>query len=441
MKGKDTEEKMKNTVEFPSVQSKDSAKIFKRITLGGLLLFLFLSLYIPSLLNWLSGGNIARDVIRNGIIEEYIRCSAVIVRTEKALEPSAIEGRYIAEIAEGEKTSAYSKIAMVMNETSDELLSDLEELNAKIVKARMEKAEKEDFFSEDLARLDDEIGLEVQKLILACNSRSFTDMGRYRNDIGKIVEKKAEIVGENSADSYISSLQKQKEELQHRINNNTVEVVSNISGIVSYTIDGFESVLTPDILDELTPARLDKIREQDSLRQPADGKVKAGSPAAKIIRGTDIYLAAAIPAEKAADFEAGNRISLRINGVGLETAGYVTAINKGDNERSVVVVRMSRGADVLSSERVVDVDFITKTEEGLKVPVSSLRDITADGSGGRIMLIKYNVASNRIIDIVCRDEEYAIIRTPENEYKKTVSLYDTYIINPDHIEEGEIIEK
>ena len=57
------------------------------------------------------------------------------------------------------------------------------------------------------------------------------------------------------------------------------------------------------------------------------------------------------------------------------------------------------------------------------------------------MLVKSNVAVNRLVDIVCSDDEYAIIRTPENEYEKTVNLYDIYLINPDNIEEGDIISK
>jgi hypothetical protein len=85
------------------------------------------------------------------------------------------------------------------------------------------------------------------------------------------------------------------------------------------------------------------------------------------------------------------------------------------------------------------VDFITKTEEGLKVPLKCLRDITPDGTGARIMLVKYNVAANRYVDILCSDEEYAIIKSPEDEYEKTVDLYNIYLINPDNIEEGDII--
>lgn len=413
----------------------------KRITYGGLLLFLFMLLYIPSLLNWLSGNHITRDVIRNGIIESYVQTTAVIIRDEELLEPSEITGRRIAEIPEGGRTAAYSRIAMVMNDASGKLITDMEEINAKIVKARMEQAEKADFFSEDLNRLDDEIAFEIQDMIQACNSRDFAKMARYRTNIGKIVEKKAEIVGENSTDSYISSLFHEKEIIQDKINSNTMEVRSNISGIVSYVIDGYESKLTPEKIESLRIADLDKIIKREAEGHTTGDQVQAGSPLAKIIKGTDIYIAAAVSAQYASNYEKGARIALRINNIGLETAGTITNIISSDGNQVIVVLQMSRGVDVLSASRVIHVDFVNKTEEGLKVPLKSIWDISADGKAGKIMLIKYNVASARDVAIVCSDEEYAIISTPEEEYDKTVNLYDTYIMNPERIVEGEIIEK
>jgi len=423
------------------VTSTEKGTAIKRITYGGVLLFLFMLLYIPSLLNWLSGNHITRDVIRNGIIEDYIQATAVIIRDEELLEPSGITGRCIPEIPEGGRTAAYSRIATVMNDTSGKLISDMEKINAKIVKARMEQAEKADFFSEDLKRLDDEIALEIQDLIRACNSRDFVNMARYRTNIGKIVEKKAEIVGVNSTDSYISSLIREKETIQKKINASTVEVRSNISGIVSYVIDGYESILTPEKIENLRIEDLEKIIEMEAEEHATDDNVQAGTPFAKIIKGTDIYVAAAIPAKQASNYERGAKIALRINDIGLETTGVIANIISSDEDQVIVVLQISRGADVLSAARVIHVDFINKTEEGLKVPLKSLWDISSDGTKGKIMLIKYNVATVREVTVLCRDEEYAIISTPKEEYDKTVNLYDTYIMNPGQIMEGEIIEK
>ncbi len=433
----------KRTVKGNKAASGKGATV-RRVTYGSLLVFLFLLLYVPSLLNWLTGDSITQDVIRNGFIEKNINCDAVIVRDEVLLEPSAITGRCLAEIDEGERTAAYSRIATVMNDASDDLVHDMEKLNARIVKVQMEKAEKADFFSEDLAKLDNEIALEVQDMILECNARDFKEMGKTRDDIFRIVEKKAEIVGENSADSYIDSLLKQKEIIQDKIDSNTIEVRSNLSGIVSYTIDGYEAKISPRVLESLTPEYLDEVMKRDAQRIVMTGKIQAGQPVAKIIRGTDTYIAASISKKGIMDFEQGDSIKLRVNDIGLETNGTIVCMNPSNSGKAVVCIRMSRGAELLSTARVVNVDFISTIEEGLKVPLKSLRDISRDGSSGRIMLNKFNVASARTVDIVCSDDEYAIICTPEENYGKsgkTVNLYDTYIMNPDRVEEGDIIDR
>jgi putative membrane fusion protein len=416
-------------------------KTVRRITLGGLLLAVFMVFYIPSLFNWLSGSNAAQDVIRNGVIEEYVSADAVIIRQEKVLEPASIDGRYIPEINEGEKAAAFSQIAMVTGSESDELLRKIEDINDKIVKARMEQVEKSDFFSADLAKLDEEIGNKVQDLIIACNEKNFGKMGKQRSEIRKIVEKKAEIAAGSSTDGYINSLQQQKKSIQKSINENTRKVVTSMSGIVSYSIDGYESVLEPGKIEELSSDELKQIIESNPDGNAESGKVQQGQPFVKIIRGNDIYLAAVIPSDRAEPFEEGNSIKLRVNDPYLEASGVISHISKEDDGSLVVTVKVSRGVDFLSDRRVVNVDFITKTEEGLKVPKKCLRDITPDGKRARIMLVVYNVASNRYVDILCSDDEYAIIKTPEGEYEKTVNLYNIYLINPDNIEEGDIVRK
>jgi putative membrane fusion protein len=444
MKEKDAEDKIKkaeNTTRKSNPPASSGKSSIKRLTFGSLLVLLFMLLYIPSLLNWLSGSTISRDIIRTGTIEDVINANALIIRDEELVKAPSQEGRYIADIGEGEKTPAFNCIATVLNHKSDALLAEMEDVNARIVKARMEKAEKTDFFSEDLAKLDEEIGSEVQNLITACNSRSFENMGQSRNEIESIVEKKAEIVGENSTDSYIISLNAQKETIQNKININTVKIISNTAGIVSYAIDGLEQVLKPDILKKLTPAQFDDFMARYGKQQESDGMAHAGKPLAKIIKGTDIFIAVVVKENDTLKWKVNDKVKLRINDRDLETAGIVKYINKPDNGRCVVSISTNRGADVLSSAREVDVDIITRTEEGLKVPLKCLRNISMDGAKAEIMLIKANMAALRKVDLVCSDKEFAIIRTPEGELKKTVNLYDTYILNPDKVTEGDIVQK
>lgn len=431
----------------PEGKSPSKKSPIKRLTFGSLFILLFMLLYIPSLLNWLSGRTISSDILRNGTIEESISASGLIVRDEETVKASPFDGRVIEVIGEGEKTPFNTCIATILNKQSDSLLSEIETVNAKIVKAQMEKAEKADFFSEDLVKLDGEIGLRVQDLITASNSRSFEDMGKYRREIELIVEKKAEIIGENSTDTYVNTLKQQRETLQKKLNGNTVQVVSNSSGIVSYVIDGLEKILTPEKRKTLTPERFDEISAGFARKKETDSMAHAGKPLAKVIKGTDIYIVAALKTADLKNCKTGDRINLRVNGENLDNNAAIDFISNPVNGRSIVSIRTSRGEDMLSAVREVDIELVSKTEEGLKVPLNCLRNFSPDGKKADIMLIKDNVAALRKVELICRDKEYAIIKTPEEEMKKavgkrkTVNLYDTYIINPDKVTEGDIVQK
>lgn len=445
MKEKDAEDKMKKneiTNENSDSNTSHGKSSMKRLTFGSLLVLLFMLLYIPSLLNWLSGSTISSDIIRTGTIEDAISSNALIIRDEELVKPPAQEGRYIADIGEGEKTPAFTCIATVLNHKSDTLLEEMEAVNAKIMKARMEKAEKVDFFSADLVKLDEEIGLKVQYLIAACNSRNFDDIRQSRHAIELSVEKKAEIVGESSTDSYIQTLKEQKEAIQNKININTVQIVANTSGIVSYVIDGFEQVLKPDILKTLTPAQFDDYTAGYKKQQESDGVAHPGKPLAKIIKGTDIFITVNVKTENTVKWKVKDKVKLRINEGNLETDGTIEYISKPDNGRSIVSIRTGRGADVLSASRMVNVDILIKTEEGLKVPLKCLRNFSRDGTKAEIMIInRENAADIRKVEIVCKDSDFAIIRTPEGVTNETVSLYNFYIINPEKVKEGDIVQK
>lgn len=411
----------------------------KRLKIGSLLVFLFLLLYIPSLLNWLNGDNVMSDILRIGTIEKSVNADSVVIRDEVLLEASAFEGKYIPEVSEGEKVPVSYRVATVLNKASDGMLKELDEVNLKIVEARQSSEKKADYFSGDTAKLDDQIGQKVQEMIAVSNSSSLTDVSRIRGEIDKLIAKKSEITGGDDNDKLIKPLLQQKEEIQKRINSNTKQIISAFSGIISYVIDGYEQVLTPKTIKELTPEVIEGIKINTDGSQD-ENLAYTNKPFAKVIRGNEIYISAVFE-QAAAEYKTGDEISVRINDTGLEMKATVVGISTAVGGKYVMTVKTNRGVDELSSMRRVNADFISSSDEGLKVPLKCLRKISQDGSSAEIMLIKANVAAIRKVVIESRDEEYAIIRTPDQEIKKTVNLYDTYILNPDNVKEGDIIDK
>ena len=131
-------------------------KINGKVKLGGLLIALFLLLYIPSFIFWIYGKNIHTDIIRMGELEDYVTTDAYIVRDETVIN-SPSDGISIRNVEEGEKVGVGDTIATVLNKSSEKLLEDLKTLDLRIIEAKREKTKNDNFFSEDIKKLDQEI--------------------------------------------------------------------------------------------------------------------------------------------------------------------------------------------------------------------------------------------------------------------------------------------
>ena len=77
--------------------------------------------------------------------------------------------------------------------------------------------------------------------------------------------------------------------LEHQLTGRTTELTASSSGYFSEVVDGYESILTPSSLDEMTVEQFDKTVAQ----QPS---AENSNSLGKIVKGFNWYLAAKIPA-------------------------------------------------------------------------------------------------------------------------------------------------
>ncbi|HHV98050.1 MAG TPA: hypothetical protein GXX36_00505 [Clostridiaceae bacterium] len=413
----------------------------KKFKISSFIITMFLLLYIPSVLHWITEKNVSTDYLRNGILEDSVNADGIIIRDETVYN-SPFDGKYIPEVGEGEKVAAGGRIATVMAASSVELLDELENYNQRIIKAQIEKNKNREFFSEDIGRLDNEIGKKIQVIVNEVNNNSLYKIEQLKSDIDRLVHKKAEIYGGRStADTYIDQLKNERDLLQQRIKNDTKGEISASPGIVSYVIDGLEKELNPSAIDKLTVEYLEnlKISTLDVNANMRD--VTAGQPYVKVIDNLKSYIAVIVKADKAKTFEVGMKPRVRIYDIDKEIRGTIEHISPEENGKVIIVVGIDRCIDETAGIRKVNIDLIKDSYEGLKVPLRSLMDVDLENNKAKIILVKANYASIREVEIVVASDEYAIIKSADDSGNKGISLYDSYIINPQNIEEGQIINK
>ncbi len=431
----------KSVIEKNKAEKKKASEVNKgkRLKVGGIIALLFALLYVPSFWHWVNKDNIINDIIRIGYIEHSINADGLVVRDEVLLAVAGYDGKFIPEISEGERVSAFGSVATISNSETAGLIDELEEVRKKIVQAQNEKMKENKFFSEDIDKINSAIGLKVQEIIKVGNSNSMTGITALKADIDGMIEKKAAIAGENSTDSYINSLRQERDSIQKRIDSSTSRITSESSGIISYEIDGYEQELTPAVIKDLTVDTIQGIISEDTKKPSSDNLLAKDDYFAKIIKSYESHIVVILEKDKADLFEAGDGIGVRINDLSQEVRGEITYKSDEQKGKYIIAVRIDRCTETLSGTRKVNVDLVSDFEEGLKVPFKSLFNINKEKNTAEIFLIKANVASIRQVVILSSDNEYAIIKSPADEVKNTVSLYDTYILNYDNVKEGQII--
>jgi len=415
------------------VKGKSGTKSGTKSGVKIILAIAFILIYLPSVIHWVYGKGITKDLVRNGVIEDSVNSNGLIIRDEELLV-SPFEGLFIPAVEEGEKVPVNFRVATVLKNSALELLDSKNEIDMKIIKYQNSKSETQQMFAGDVRKIENEIAQKVSGLISESNKNNFYNVRTYRKDINDLVKKKSEVLsGLNSNDAYINELLSERKRIENQIQANTKDIYSDKSGIISYVIDGLEELLTVKNIDQITPEVFEKIKVSANTRSD-DNVAVPGQPFAKIIGNTSCYVAVPLEASQAQRFNAGEKVKLRFNDISRETYGEITHIT-ASNGKAVVVARFNRYINELSDRREVNLDLIKSSVEGLKVQAKSLRDLDTVNMKAKIVLVKSNYSVIEDVTVEALNKEYAIISSEDGK----VNLYDTYIVNPGDIVEGQVI--
>jgi hypothetical protein len=116
----------------------------------------------------------------------------------------------------------------------------------------------------------------------------------------------------------------------------------------------------------------------------------------------------------------------------------MTSIFLSTERKYIVSIKINKSQYETSGLRIVNIELIKNDYHGLKVSLKSLQNINLDEMKAEIVLVKAGCADIRPVRITGMNEEYAIIETAD--MKNSVNLYDLYVVNPENIEEGQVIE-
>lgn len=118
-------------------------------------------------------------------------------------------------------------------------------------------------------------------------------------------------VDTNEVSAERDALVSEQSSLEHQLTGRTTELTASSSGYFSEVVDGYESILTPSSLDEMTVEQFDKTVAQ----QPS---AENSNSLGKIVKGFNWYLAAKIPAEQAERLQVGQELTVNFTQASMD---------------------------------------------------------------------------------------------------------------------------
>ncbi len=197
-------------------------------------------------------------------------------------------------------------------------------------------------------------------------------------------------------------------------------------GVISYFYDGMETSLSPDKLDSITVASLEKAQGSDFEIQKCKSKTaESGDKLFKVVDNKEWYLVAWLAAEDAegiaeggnvsVDFKDGSRLKMKVKSVTAE----------GDKQK--IVLSCNRYYEFFDKYRARDCKLIKSSRTGILLETSSI--IEEDGQKGVYVKDKFENYNFTPVSILATDGGVTVVEKnyyydAEGQTVATVKNYD-----------------
>lgn len=208
------------------------------------------------------------------------------------------------------------------------------------------------------------------------------------------------------------------------------------SGIFSGQVDGYETVLLPKNLQDLTPADLDDMEDR--------ARSSDLSALGKLITNSTWYFVCPLSQEVCARLTVDKPVTVRFSRDWSGTVKMnVESIGKLYDGRAAVVLSSDRYLSSTTLLRRQTVELVFATQNGIRVPTAALRM----EEGQPVVYVKVGVfAEKKAVTVLAQGEDYYLVSPllPEDatdtQRKKALRAGDAVIITAEEIWDKKVLE-
>ncbi len=332
-------------------------------------------------------------------------------------------------LADGERSEKNGVIANVYSDANasvtvnridqlEERIHDIEEIQSY-----------NDVEGADIKLINNKVNSSLNEQIRGIATDNFTSVESDSSELLTNISRRQMITGEQS--DFSERLNELKTELD-TLNASLPQPIGSIrteeAGYFLSTVDGYETVLSCDEIDSLTPERIDSLKVA-TIPKNAIGKV---------VSGYTWYLAAKVNISDSLKYKIGDELTLKTT---LKTTPQIDVkvekINTSkEKDNAVIIFSCQQMNSELASIRHGSMTIINSTHSGLKLPAKALR--LQDGKAG--VFVRSGMTIKFVsVNVIYKTDEY-IICEQQVSNESVLRLYDDVVVKGKNLYDGKIVD-
>ena len=346
--------------------------------------------------------------------------------------------------SEGEKVAAGKQVALVYRDAQAQ--SDQAELDRLATEIQLlEETAMGAGSVESAAKLDEEI---LQAVVELRSSVALGDFNQLEDQVLAVksgVLKRGYTYGDGlTADSLtqrLTDLKSQYSALRTQTSSATTRVTAPQAGTFSNLVDGYEDLLTPETVFQLTPSSLEELMNRSV----------SGDGMGKLVLGYYWYFAAALPQEIADTLTEGSTVTMRFTGdFDQDVDMQVEQIGAPEEGECLVVFSSDEYLSQTTLLRRQTAELVFESWSGLRIPKEALRlekytytdpDTSQEKEGTRLGV--YVLVGGRTefkeVTVVTEGSDYYVVEATDNS-SSALRAGDEVIVEGVGLYDGQLLE-
>ena len=387
------------------------------------------------------GDPLTTTLAYNYQVEEGMDLSGYVVRREQVLADET-SGLLRLQRSEGEKVGAGGTVALVYaDQASLDRQREIDELSGRI--EQLQFAQEASLGSEVSLKLDAQIMRSLLDYRAELAAGRLDNAEEHKTELKSLVLKRDYTYSDTEdLSGQIAELQSQLKELKAQAASSVRAVKAPVSGVYSAVVDGYETVLTPGLLADMTPSQLNAVQADETLT----------SQTGKLILGDSWYYAVTMSADQAKALrDSGGTMTLRFaKGVEQDQTVTLYAVGPEEQGRVVVTFRGEYNMAQVTLLRRQSAQLIWRTVAGIRVPNEALRaaNTKVDQEGNRTTVESLGVycvvgmeARFKPVEVLYSGDGFVLVRSTAASDQESLRLRpgDEVIISAKDLYDGKVV--